>query len=141
MPLVSFAVEAAVGEFASTPDIVDIPSVRPIPANLVTAITERPLFSLSRRPVISEPTATGRLVQQQAAKLMATMVNGEVRVALLHHPGEGSLRRREGQHVGGWQLDKINEGRVRLRQGDLVEWLSVRANPLISGRDQESPPN
>lgn len=139
LPFMSLAGAAAVNERAAKPDNIDIPTIRERPDNLADIIAERPLFSLSRRPMAPELRVTERPTRRQAPTLMATLMNGEMSVALLHHPSEGSLRRREGQDVGGWRLDEINEGRVRMRQGERVEWVSVQVNPLTLKRAQKSP--
>lgn len=140
LPFMSLAGAAVVNEREAKPGSMDIPAVRQRSDNLADIIAERPLFSLSRRPMAPELRVTERPTRRQAPALMATLMNGEMRVALLHHPSEGALRRREGQDVGGWRLDEISEGRVRMRQGERVEWVSVQKNPLTLKRAQKSPP-
>jgi hypothetical protein len=88
-----------------------------------SAITERPVFSETRRP---EPPASDRSTARRTLDgviLMGTVIGRDRKSALLRVPGSPTLQTvSEGQAIAGWTLEKVLPDRVVLSVGgDSVE--------------------
>ena len=108
-----------------------VPIVGHLTDDVLDAIIDRPLFSISRRPFappVEKETVkkAPRAAQPLSVKLAGTMLSGESRMALLNHPSKGLMRLREGQLIDGWQVIEVRDDEVRLKQGDKLTLLHLR---------------
>lgn len=117
-----------------SPTLDDLKNVQPIsPAekpdiSVFSEITERPLFSRSRRPPSpsEEPAADKPSPKAENYDLVGVLVSPDERVALLRrHNSQEIIRAVEGQQVGGWEVQAIKPTEVVLRRGDFSEPLKI----------------
>lgn len=145
LPLAPTVTAATIGVPAAVSEPAHNVTVSQLAADAVDAIIERPLFSASRRPV--EPTANDQPTRVEdpveliPLRLVGTMLTGNSRIALLQHPGQGLLRLGAGQDTGGWLVETVDQGRVRVRHGDQVKWLTLRDNDHKASASGSQPPN
>ena len=94
---------------------------------------DRPLFHISRRPAppqdVDQARRTGPIPASQVLKLVGTFHANNTAVALFRHRESGMLRKRQGQAIEGWQVDRIDRGRVLLTRGSESEWLALTKPP------------
>jgi hypothetical protein len=94
------------------------------------AVTERPLFSRSRRPApVDRTSATDVRTGNTGAPfvLSGVLVAGATRVAFLQPRSQPkTLRVMEGETVEGWKIEKILPYRVVIGNGDAREELALQ---------------
>lgn len=94
---------------------------------------DRPLFHISRRPPpspdVDRTQRTGPVRASDVLKLVGTFHANKGAVALFSHGERGMLRKRQGQKVEGWQVDRIDRQRVLLTRGGESEWLALTKPP------------
>jgi hypothetical protein len=115
----------------------DSPALAPPPSEAFVAaraaLTERPLFSPSRRPYAPPPTPAPAIrrppptsapalpkLTEQGWLLSGTIVsernNTEDRIALLRSVRDGAIKKvKEGDEIQGWRVVQIEPGRLNLR--------------------------
>jgi Type II secretion system protein C len=100
---------------------IELPRRRP-PQDFA-AITERPVFSQSRRPAAAAPDSRATRRTLDGLILMGTVIGRDRRSALLRVPDSQTLQTVfEGQEVAGWTLEKVLPDRVVLSSnGDSME--------------------
>ncbi|WP_319781383.1 hypothetical protein [Oceanisphaera sp. IT1-181] len=107
------------------------------------AITQRPLFEESRRPLQRDetPTATGTTAQalRAAWRLTGVVWEGEQQLALFsERQGEGRRRLKTGLYLDrGWQLEEIQAEAVILSDGSQQLVLELR-EPRPQGTEPEA---
>lgn len=105
----------------------------PPPPNLVTVISERPLFVPSRRPYVAPPPVEPAAGPAQAAaepltaELVGVMLTGARRAALVQRKGSSSPERLSvGQSIDGWLVEQVEPRRAVLRRGAEERVLELR---------------
>ncbi len=88
-----------------------------------SAITERPVFSETRRPGLPASARSTARRTLDGVILMGTVIGRDRKSALLRVPSSPTLQTvSEGQEIGGWTLEKVLPDRVVLSfDGDSVE--------------------
>jgi len=111
----------------------DPPEFRPPPERQFDEISARPLFFPSRRPFA--PPASPIVSQGAPAdsalglELIGILVTERARAALVQPNGApGAHWVREQQTIAGWLVEEIGVDRVRLREGDRVRVVKLRAD-------------
>lgn len=134
---IAVPVTAAPAEVQTTQiDHGDVDWLIPPDYALLDMIVERPLFSLSRRPVeapiSARPASAPVVAKTMSFKLLGTMVAGDARLALLSHPEKGMLRLREGQDIDGWRIQDVRGSDVMISRGDETMHLRLQKPPPSS---------
>jgi len=112
---------ASVPDAANTvshlPDIPAAPSRFALPPlETFAEVTERPLFSSSRRPIAAETSAT--VVQPLSASLAGIVISpSSSSVIVMHGDPPTLMRLKEGDDIDGWSIRSIEPSRVVLRRG------------------------
>ncbi len=136
LPLTPTVKAAQVEKPAGRVGGMDLVFAEQLSSEALDEIVSRPLFSISRRPfeaaIEATPTLPRELARERSLELVGTMAIGDVRVALLKRPDDGLLRMRLGHEIEGWLIDEIGDSRIRLKKGDKVEWLGIRAGMSTS---------
>jgi hypothetical protein len=87
------------------------------PASAYRSVTERPIFAPSRRPTVRDaPEAVADAV---SFNLVGIVISGEDKIALISQAqtqGKGLQRIKEGQTIGGWTVQAIEQDRVVLER-------------------------
>ena len=87
-----------------------------------STIADRPLFSPTRRPVVSAAPQTASQPRKSLAKFVLSgviIVSPEEKIALLREAKSPTAQRlSEGQKIAGWRIEKILPDRVILVSGD-----------------------
>ncbi|MHA3915832.1 hypothetical protein [Halovulum sp. GXIMD14793] len=109
------------------------------PASYYSAITERPLFEVTRRPVrpdapppepkpepvaVPEPEPEPKPVFPDVA-LMGVLMTGDTPRALLGLPGQDANWMRQGQEMAGWTVTKIAADHVEFKNQEEVVLLDL----------------
>ncbi len=104
----------------------------PPPERQFDEISNRPLFFPSRRPFVppattdSEPATTD---DPTSIELIGVLLSEHGRAVLVQPKGQpGAHWVREQQTVAGWLVEEITAESVRLRDGDRVETVKLRAD-------------
>jgi hypothetical protein len=103
--------------------------LQPVVLDEIDDMIDRPLFHLSRRPLLPPDVEHTERPEPVSGLPLLTLVgtfhakNGAV--ALFSHREHGMLRKRQGQAIEGWQVDRIDQGRVLLIRGLEREWLGL----------------
>jgi hypothetical protein len=122
---------AALASAAAKPTLGDM-EFRPPPQPQFDEISDRPLFFPSRRPFISPVAAESeapRTADLPSIELVGLLLTGRGRAALIQPEGQaGAHWVHERQTVAGWLVEEIAADRVRLRGGDRVEIVKLRAD-------------
>ena len=100
-------------------------------------ISDRPLFFPSRRPFVPPATTESQAAPAEepaSVELIGVLLTERERAALVQPKGQpGAHWVHEQQTVAGWLVEEIAADRVRVRDGDHVEVVKLRA-------DQARPP-
>jgi hypothetical protein len=100
-------------------------------------ISDRPLFFPSRRPFVPPATTESQdapAEETASVELIGVLLTERGRAALIQPKGQpGAHWVHEQQTVAGWLVEEIAADRVRVRDGDHVEVVKLRA-------DQARPP-
>jgi hypothetical protein len=103
------------------------------PLEQFSEIVARPLFSQSRRPPSERADTAPEIAQplpvRSAFNLILTgvVISAEGRMALLQRPKSPDLiRALLGQEIDGWSVELIEADRVTLRQGEIVEVVTLQ---------------
>jgi hypothetical protein len=128
-PEVTAAARAAVAAVAP----VRPTKFQPPPARQFDEISDRPLFFPSRRPFVppAAPDSQAASTDEPAAKieLIGVLLTDHERAALVQPEGQPAAHWvHEQQTVAGWLVEEIAADRVRLRDGDHVEVVKLRAD-------------
>jgi hypothetical protein len=97
-------------------------------------ISDRPLFFPSRRPFVPPVAATEAEAAPGGApatglELIGVLLTERQRAALVQPQGQpGAHWVHEQQTVAGWLVEEIAADRIRLREGDRVEVVKLRAD-------------
>lgn len=127
---------------AQAPDVA-VPTLEPLPRELVTVVEQRPLFTESRRPPAPppepepepEPQAPAEQEEEQpppppeplAAVLRAIVRDGNGGWVLLEQKGKPGVRRlSSGDSVQGWTLETLNAESAIFVQRDERQTLKLR---------------
>ena len=87
-------------------------------ASSVAPIAERPLFDMSRRPIVEEVVEPAP-VAEVTLSLVGILDSDDEEIALFRlSNSEEIFRLRAGQSVGGFKLEEINDGNVRVSTPD-----------------------
>jgi general secretion pathway protein N len=79
-------------------------------------VTERPLFSSSRRPIAAETSAA--VVQTLSASLAGIVISpASSSIIVMHGDPPTLMRLKEGDNIDGWSIRSIEPSRVVLRRG------------------------
>jgi len=116
---------------APLPDIAPEPAAfEPPPITAFGEISQRPLFSTSRRPFVPEPESEGPTApdEQVSIELVGTLLTEEGRAALLQPAGQAARWLHTGQKIAGWQVETIERDRITLRLDDEAKTLQLRAD-------------
>jgi hypothetical protein len=116
---------------APLPDIAPEPAAfEPPPSRTFGEISERPLFSTSRRPFVPETESEEAAApdEQVSIELVGTLLTEEGRAALLQPAGQAARWLRAGQKIAGWQVETIERDRITLRLDDEAKALQLRAD-------------
>jgi hypothetical protein len=127
-PEVTAAAPSAAAEAPAGPSKFKLP-----PARQFDEISDRPLFFPSRRPFVppAAPEAQVQATNDPAAKieLIGVLQTDYERAALVQPEGQPAAHWvHEQQTVAGWLVEEIAAARVRLRDGDHVEVVKLRAD-------------
>lgn len=129
---------------ASSDSTTDEDFVLPNMASLLD-IVERPLFIEQRRPIEdqgddTDPALTPVMRTKMTAKLMGVYSDGAEMVALIMDAKGNYRRRRQGDDVDGWQIEKLHDDRVTMIQGGANEELILRKpKPKVMKRPKPKP--
>jgi hypothetical protein len=116
---------------APPPDLAPEPAAfEPPPSTAFGEISERPLFSTSRRPFVPETTAEEPPEPEEVVsiELVGTLLTEGARAALLQPAGQAARWLRTGQKVAGWEVETIERDRITLRLDDEAKTLQLRAD-------------
>lgn len=104
-----------------------LPPVAPIvPEQAYAQVTERPLFTPTRRPAPPEPVGAKPAFNRGQFVLQGVIVVGEGRTALLREVTSGRIHRVErGKEVNGIKVEKIESTEVTLAQGGERETVAL----------------
>jgi general secretion pathway protein N len=84
------------------------------PLTAYAAVTERPLFTRSRRPPAAD-TSTAPADLERNFSVAGIMLSGQERIALVQQGSDKKLRSvREGETLGGWTVRSIASDRIVL---------------------------
>jgi len=92
-------------------------------------ISQRPLFSESRRPEEQQAPAPAPVAEQglEGMELSAVLIRGARRTALVKDlKSKETLRLAQGDQVRGWTLSAIEQGYIKLALGDQASQLDLR---------------
>jgi hypothetical protein len=116
---------------APPPDLAPEPAAfAPPPSTAFGEISERPLFSTTRRPFVPE-TKVEELPEADedvTIDLVGTLLTDDGRAALLQPAGQGARWLRTGERIAGWQIEAIERDRITLRLDDEAKTLQLRAD-------------
>lgn len=115
--------------------IVDPAQFRLPPLSNYAVVTERPLFSESRRPLLEAASAGD--AQSAMFTLVGIVMTGNDRYAVIQHGRPPHLdRAREGQELDGWTIHSIQPDRVVFQRDAQRFDLKFRDGtpPAVSGR-------
>lgn len=126
-----------------------LPPVAPLVAEQAYAqVTERPLFSPTRRPAPPEPVSAKPAFNRGQFVLQGVIVVGEGRTALLREVTNGRIHRVErGKEVNGIKVEKIEQTEVTLAQGGERETVALAVQkpgagaPAAASAPQQGPFN
>jgi hypothetical protein len=122
---------------AARPTAAEVPAVvtkfQPPPERQFEEISNRPLFFPSRRPFVppAAPDAQASATNDPAAKveLIGVLMTDHERAALVQPEGQPAAHWvHEQQTIAGWLVEEIAADHVRLRDGDRVEVVKLRAD-------------
>jgi general secretion pathway protein N len=86
------------------------------PLETFAEVTERPLFSSSRRPIAAETSAA--VVQPLSASLAGIVISpSSSSIIVMHGDPPTLMRLKEGDDIDGWSIRSIEPSRVVLRRG------------------------
>ena len=149
---------APVAQIAAPPpthqSFVRAPTVKPPPAlQQFAAISDRPLFSASRRPPPPPTPATAPAVVRpppqpappamavSAMTLVGVITGPGERAALVKTPGAAKADRYlEGQEIGGWHIARILADRIVLTANTITEELKFPVNNSRAAIARPVPP-
>ena len=109
----------------------------PPPASDFSIIHERPLFWRSRRPFIGPSrNVEPKSIEPLQGTLVGVFITDERRRALLRlgsnedeykdeHDGTDAIMTHEGQEIEGWNIETIENDRLVLRQGDVIQVIKL----------------
>jgi hypothetical protein len=100
----------------------------------VDQIAARPLFSESRRPYVPPSAAveaTEPIGPGSHLELAGTFLTDTDQAALLLLSGRTPEWLRKGQLIDGWEIETIEQDRVRLRNGEQEQVLQLRADLAV----------
>jgi hypothetical protein len=100
-------------------------------------IAARPLFSPSRRPFVAveEEAPLAPVESLPPVELIGVLVTEQQRGALMQAAGEGEASWvREGNKIQGWDVEKIEDSRVRLRAGHRLETVELRPDTAVPAK-------
>jgi hypothetical protein len=110
---------------------------QPPPARQFDEISDRPLFFPSRRPFVAPAAPEDQAAPAEAAakiELIGVLLTDQQRAALVQPEGQPAAHWvHEQQTVAGWLVEEIAADRIRVRDGDHVAVVKLRA-------DQARPP-
>jgi hypothetical protein len=113
------------------PDLAPEPAAfEPPPSTALGEISERPLFSTTRRPFVPE-TRVEELQEPDedvSIELVGTLLTDDGRAALLQPAGQDARWLRTGERIAGWQIETIERDRITLRLDDEAKTLQLRAD-------------
>jgi hypothetical protein len=122
---------AAPASTAAKPPVGDT-EFRPPPERQFDEISDRPLFFPSRRPFVSLVGAESQAAPTEdppSIELIGVLLTQHERAALVQPGGQPAAQWiHERQTVAGWLVEEIAADRVRLRGGDRVEIVKLRAD-------------
>lgn len=102
------------------------------PLTRYAAFVERPPFSESRRP---PPRAGETVAERPPFELSGVVMTARTRNALFSRTGSPDItRRREGQVIHDWVVDRILADRVVLRSGPRQFEMKIGPAPTLGGR-------
>ena len=112
-----------------------LPPVAPIvPEQAYAQVTERPLFTPTRRPAPPEPVGGKPTFNRGQFVLQGVIVVGDGRTALLREVTSGRIHRVErGKEVNGIKVEKIEPTEVTLAQGGETETVALGVQRPIAG--------
>jgi Type II secretion system protein C len=119
---------------------------RPPPERQFDEISDRPLFFPSRRPFVppagaTEAEATPAAEPAIGLELIGVLLTEHQRAALVQPQGEPAAHWvHEQQTVAGWLVEEIAPDRVRVREGDRVEVVKLRADQARGPTEPRSKP-
>jgi type II secretory pathway component PulC len=98
------------------------------PLSSFAEVTERPLFSVSRRPAAAEVSQAG---DQKLSVTLAGIVTSPISSSVIVAHGEPPVltRLKEGDNIDGWLVRLIEANRVVLRRGDIDQQLKLHDIP------------
>lgn len=109
----------------------------PRPDAYYAAITERPLFEITRRPIrpqeeLPEPEQVAAPEPEPEEKplfpdviLMGVLMTGDTPRALLAVAGDNANWMRQGQKLAGWTVTKIAADHVEFENDEEVVWIDL----------------
>jgi hypothetical protein len=100
-------------------------------------IAARPLFSPSRRPFVAveEEAPPAPVESLPPVELIGVLMTEQQRGALMQAAGEGEASWvREGNKIQGWDVEKIEDSRVRLRAGHRLETVELRPDTAVPAK-------
>ncbi|MDB5394599.1 MAG: hypothetical protein JWM91_2105 [Rhodospirillales bacterium] len=105
------------------------------PLQKFSAIVERPIFSPNRRPAAKQPDSEKQQRPRSSLALFGITISAGERIALVGvERGTSLARMKEGQAFSGWVVVEIDQNRVLLRQGTVVEALELNYGTPPSGK-------
>ena len=111
----------------SYPDLQSLETSLLTSPQIIDDITNRPLFSESRRPSkkVSAMRSTNAGTAAASLTLVGILSNGPLEMALIRHSERGLMRVKPGQTIDTWRLATIALDRVHLARDDVNLWLKV----------------
>jgi len=122
--------------------------------DVYAAISQRPLFSSTRRPVEAPRELTATKPRENLANFVLSgviIVSPDEKYVLLRESKSPTVQRlAEGQEIGGWRIEKILDDRVILRSGERTAEIELwsdrqppppRATPSPQPRNTRKPPS
>jgi hypothetical protein len=106
------------------------------PLQSFAGVTERPLFSSSRRPA---PASSGESDAWSSFALAGIIISQDLREAMVLHSQPSTLVHvKEGEAIDGWTLASLFSDRAVFRNGDAEHELKLNVVP--SGKAPAAPP-
>jgi hypothetical protein len=101
----------------------------------------RPLFSPSRRPFVADEVeeAPEPVQALPSLQLIGVLVTEQQRAALMQHDGGDPSWVREGSDLGGWEIEKIEHSRVKVRAGDRLDTVDLRPDTTVPADARPQP--
>ena len=115
----------------------ELPSYSLPPLSDFAALSERPLFSRTRRPALEDEEAPVQVAQGGLEVILTgVIIAGEKRVALIVPRNSAkAVRLAQGERFQGWTLSEVEAGGVIFRQGTRAQILELNhkaANPAAN---------